>query len=313
MSVIEVESLGFRYGNREALRDVSFRVRRGQIFGLLGPNGGGKTTLFRILSTLLRHDTGSVEIQGWNIKTHPFEVRRSTGVAFQSNSLDLQLTAFENLQHQGHLHSLRGLRLRGKIDELLKYFKLNDRRDEALKKFSGGMLRRVELAKALLHDPSLVLLDEPTAGLDPAASRDFWEYLQSLQDARRLTILLTTHSMEEAERCDCLAIMSEGRIVASGSPQGLKEDIGAEIVAIRTPRPEELAQDLRKVLGLESRIFGDILRIEHADGHTLVARLIERFPDLVDSITVGRPSLEDVFIHQTGHRFQDDESAEDTP
>jgi ABC-2 type transport system ATP-binding protein len=313
MSVIEVDSLGFSYGHREALRDVAFNVAQGQIFGLLGPNGGGKTTLFRILSTVLRHDTGSVTVKGWNIRTNPFEVRRITGVAFQSNSLDLQLTASENLQHQGHLHGIRGLRLRAKIDELLTYFRLDERRDEPLKKFSGGMLRRVELAKALLHDPSILLLDEPTAGLDPAASRSFWEYLKSLQDSRRMTILFTTHSMEEAERCDCLAIMSEGSIVAVGSPQELKETIGAEVVAIRTARPEQLAEDLRQSLGSDVWVLGDVVRIEHADGHTLVARLIESFPDLVDSITVGKPSLEDVFIHQTGHRFQDDEPAEDTP
>lgn len=311
MSIIEVKSLGFRYADRKALRNVTFAVSEGEIFGLLGPNGGGKTTLFRILSTLLPFETGSVTVKGCDIKSSPFEVRRITGIAFQSNSLDLQLTAPENLQHQGHLHGLKGPRLRAKIDELLTYFGLEERRNEPIKKFSGGMLRRVELAKALLHDPAVLLLDEPTAGLDPAASSDFWDYLQNLRDLRRMTILLTTHSMEEAERCDCLGILSAGRIVSVGAPQDLKAGIGSEIVSIRTLQPEKLADDLREKLNLEPWVLGGVVRIEQADGHTLVAKLIESFPSLVDSITVGKPSLEDVFIHQTGRRFQEDESVEE--
>jgi ABC-2 type transport system ATP-binding protein len=312
MSVIEVQSLGFSYADRQALRDVSFSVSEGQIFGLLGPNGGGKTTLFRILCTVLPHDSGTATVKGWDIKGCPFEVRRTTGVAFQSNSLDLQLTASENLRHQGHLHGLKGATLKAKVGELLAYFGLDERRDEPLKKFSGGMLRRVELAKALLHDPAVLLLDEPTAGLDPAASGDFWEYLKGLRDSRQMTILLTTHSMEEAERCDCLGILSDGRIVSVGSPKELKAAIGSEIVAVRTAQPDELAEDLRVKLGLEPWVLGGVVRLEKADGHTLVAQLIESFPSLVDSITVGKPSLEDVFIHQTGHRFQDDEPTDET-
>jgi ABC-2 type transport system ATP-binding protein len=310
MSVIEVRSLGFRYADRVALRNVTFNVPEGQIFGLLGPNGGGKTTLFRILCTLLRCETGSATVNGWDVKSHPFEVRRITGVAFQSNSLDLQLTAVENLQHQGHLHGMRGSKLKLKASELLTYFGLNERQNEPLKKLSGGMLRRVELAKALLHGPTILLLDEPTAGLDPTASRDFWSYLKNLRDQQQKTILLTTHSMEEAERCDCLGILSEGRLVSEGSPHQLKANIGTEVVAIHTALPEQIAEDLRKTLGLEPWIVGGVVRIEQADGHTLVARVIESFPGLVDSITVGKPTLEDVFIHETGHRFQDDGSAE---
>jgi len=312
MSVIEVRSLGFRYADREALRGVTFSVQEAQIFGLLGPNGGGKTTLFRILSTLLPYETGHVTVQGWDVRDNPLEVRRITGIAFQSNSLDLQLTAFENLQNQGHLHGLRGSRLKSKISELLTYFGLKNRQNEPLKKFSGGLLRRVELAKALLHSPAVLLLDEPTAGLDPAASQDFWKYLKRLRDQHRMTILLTTHSMEEAERCDCLSILSNGQIVSTGSPYQLKSDIGSEVVAIRTSDPEQLAQDLRKALNLESWILGGVVRIEHPDGHTLVPRVIESCPGLVDSVTVGRPTLEDVFIHQTGHRFHEDGSADET-
>jgi ABC-2 type transport system ATP-binding protein len=311
MSVIEVQSLGFRYADREALRDVTFEVSEAQIFGLLGPNGGGKTTLFRILSTLLRHETGRATVKGWDVRSSPFEVRRVTGIAFQSNSLDIQLTPVENLQHQGHLHGLKGAVLQSRVVELLQYFGLEERQNEPLKKFSGGMLRRVELAKALLHDPAVLLLDEPTAGLDPAASRVFWRYLKSLRDQRRMTILLTTHSMDEAERCDCLGILNEGQIVSVGSPQALKSEIGTEVVAIQTTQPQKLAEDLRNALSLDPWIMGGVVRIEQADGHKLVARVIESFPGLVDSVTVGKPTLEDVFIHQTGHRFQDDGSAEE--
>jgi ABC-2 type transport system ATP-binding protein len=311
MSVIKVESLGFRYADREALRKITFEVEKAQIFGLLGPNGGGKTTLFRILSTLLPYEMGSARIEGWEVNRNQFEVRRATGVAFQSNSLDLQLTAFENLQHQGHLHGLKGRPLKSKASELLGYLGLGERQDEPLKKFSGGMLRRVELAKALLHQPSVLLLDEPTAGLDPGASRDFWTYLKKLSEQREMTILLTTHSMDEAERCDCLGILCEGQIVSIGSPLQLRENIGAEVVAIRTASPERLSQDLRKTFDVTPWILEGEVRIEQADGHRLVARVMESFSSLVDSITVGKPTLEDVFIHQTGHRFQDHGSAED--
>jgi ABC-2 type transport system ATP-binding protein len=311
MSVIEVQSLGFSYADREALRGVTFSVQEGQIFGLLGPNGGGKTTLFRILSTVLKFETGKVTVKGWDVLADPFEVRRITGIAFQSNSLDIQLTAFENLLHQGHLHGLKGAVLKSRAEELLHYFGLFDRRHELLKKFSGGLLRRVELAKALLHGPAVLLLDEPTAGLDPVASIDFWRYLKALRDQQGKTILLTTHSMEEAERCDCLGILSEGQIVSSGSPQELKSDIGTEVVAISTTQPEELVEDLRQTFDLEAWIMEGVVRIEHPDGHKLVARLIESFPGLVDSVTVGKPTLEDVFIHQTGHRFQDDAAADE--
>ena len=311
MSVIKLDSLGFRYADREALRNITFEVEKAQIFGLLGPNGGGKTTLFRILSTLLPYETGSACVEGWDVKRNPFEVRRATGVAFQSNSLDLQLTAYENLQHQGHLHGLKGPELKSRANELLAYFGLGERQNEALKKFSGGMLRRVELAKALLHKPSVLLLDEPTAGLDPGASLDFWTYLKKLSEQRKMTILLTTHSMEEAERCDYLGILSDGQVVSIGSPNQLKRNIGEEVVAIRTANSERLSQDLRETFDVTPWVLEGEVRIEQADGHRLVARVMESFPGLVDSITVGKPTLEDVFIHQTGHRFQDHGSAED--
>jgi ABC-2 type transport system ATP-binding protein len=311
MSVIEVQSIGFSYSGREALRDVTFEVEEGRLFGLLGPNGGGKTTLFRILSTLLPPQSGSARIAGWDVKQDFLEVRKVTGIAFQSNSLDLELTASENLEHQGHLHGLRGRELKSRNASLLEYFGLIKREAEPLKTFSGGLLRRVELAKALLHKPRVLLLDEPTAGLDPSAARDFWSYLEKLRAYRAMTILLTTHSMGEAEKCDLLGILHEGHLVSSGSPTDLKEAVGNEVVSISTSDPDKLKKRLTDRFEVEARIVEGVVRIEQADGHLLVAQVVEALPDLVDSITVSKPSLEDVFIQQTGHSFQDYAPAED--
>ena len=210
--VIEIKDLRHRYGDRAALNGVSFTVGEGEIFGLLGPNGSGKTTLFRILSTLMLPSDGRALIAGFDPSRQPDEVRRRIGVVFQSKSVDIKLTATENLWHQGHLYGLRGALLQERIREMLQRVGLADRAREKVETFSGGMQRRVELAKGLMHRPSVLLLDEPSTGLDPGARRDLWQYLQELRREEKVSVIITTHLMEEAERCDRLAILNAGEV-----------------------------------------------------------------------------------------------------
>src|SRR5579872_232284 len=224
-AAIEVEGLRHSYGERAALRGVSFDVRPGEIFALLGPNGSGKTTLFRILSTLMLPTGGRAVIARFDPARQPAEVRRRLGIVFQSPSADLKLTVAENLRHQGHLYGLRGAVLRERIEEMLGRVGLADRARDKVETLSGGMQRRVELAKGLMHRPDVLLLDEPTTGLDPGARLDVWQYLRELRAQERVSILVTTHLMEEAERCDRLAILNSGEIVALGTPVALRGQI----------------------------------------------------------------------------------------
>ncbi len=230
--VISVENLVHRYGDRSALNGVSFDVRPAELFGLLGPNGSGKTTLFRILSTLMLPTAGRATIMGCDAAQEPARLRRQIGVVFQAQSVDLKLTAYENLWHQGHLYGLQGAALKKRIQEILSRVGLADRAKELVETFSGGMQRRIELAKGLLHHPGVLLLDEPTTGLDPGARRDLWQYLQMLRDEEHVSVLVTTHLMEEAERCDRLAIMNEGNLVALGTPAELKSEIGGDVILL---------------------------------------------------------------------------------
>jgi len=230
--VISVQNLVHKYESRTALNGVSFDVRPAELFGLLGPNGSGKTTLFRILSTLMIPTAGRAIVMGSDAAQDPASVRRQIGVVFQAQSVDPKLTAYENLWHQGHLYGLRGSALKGRVQEILSRVGLADRAKEQVGTFSGGMQRRIELGKGLLHHPGVLLLDEPTTGLDPGARLDLWQYLQILRDEEKVSVLVTTHLMEEAGRCDRLAIMNEGNLVALGTPAELKSEIGGDVILL---------------------------------------------------------------------------------
>src|SRR5436305_8846425 len=259
-SVIAVRELAHRYEDRTALNGalngVSFDVRPAELFGLLGPNGSGKTTLFRVLSTLMIPTGGRALILGHDATRDPNSLRRQIGVVFQAQSIDLKLTAAENLWHQGHLYGLRGALLKSRIAEMLARVGLAERAQEKAETFSGGMQRRLELAKGLLHHPSVLLLDEPTTGLDPGARRDLWEYLRILRDEERVTIIVTTHLMEEAERCDRLAILNQGHMVALGTPLELKHEIGGDVILLDTEDPEGLAGRIRVRFQLDTQVLG---------------------------------------------------------
>ena len=302
--MVQVANVSFRYGKHQALKDVALSVERKQIFGLLGPNGGGKTTLFRILCTLLVPQQGEARVMGVDVKRDPHEVRRLIGVVFQSNSLDLELTSQENLLHQGRLYGLRGPELKERVAHLMVRFGLEQRSKDRVRTLSGGLRRRVALAKGLLHRPQILMLDEPTQGLDPGARLDFWRYLRTLRDEEGITILFTTHLMEETEQCDHLVILSKGEVLASGSPEALKEKVGGDVIVIRTPDPEGLGDSIRKRFSCETKVVDGTVRVENHRGYELAAKLMESYSDQIEALTVGKPTLEDVFVHETGHHFE---------
>jgi ABC-2 type transport system ATP-binding protein len=306
--VISVENLVHRYENRTALNGISFDVRPAELFGLLGPNGSGKTTLFRILSTLMVPTAGRAVVMGCDAAQDAANLRRQIGVVFQAQSVDPKLTAYENLWHQGHLYGLRGSLLKERIVESLTRVGLADRARERVETFSGGMQRRIELGKGLLHHPGVLLLDEPTTGLDPGARRDLWQYLQMLRDEEHVSVLVTTHLMEEAERCDRLAILNEGNLVALGTPAELKSEIGGDIITLDAALDAALlAEHIRDRFHLEATVLGNQVRIEREDGHRFVPDLVETFPGDIQAISVNKPALEDVFIRRTGHKFWSEE------
>jgi len=302
-SVIRVDAIRHSYGERAALKGVSFDVHAGEIFGLLGPNGSGKTTLFRILSTLMRPTGGKATIGGFDVAKQSYEVRRRIGVVFQAQSTDIKLSAAENLWHQGHLYGLRGAVLQSRIREMLERVGLADRAKDRVETFSGGMQRRVELAKGLMHRPSVLLLDEPTTGLDPGARRDLWLYLDVLRKRENVSIIVTTHLMEEAERCDRLAILSSGDIVGLGTPAELRSEIGGDVIMLETAEPAALATAIQQRFHIAATVLDGRVRMEIHDGLKFVTALAEAFPGTIQSVSISKPTLDDVFISRTGHRF----------
>ena len=302
-AAIEISDLRHHYGDREALRGVTFRVDRGEIFALLGPNGGGKTTLFKILSTLMRPASGEARVLGYDLAREAAAVRPRLGVVFQNPGLDPKLTVGENLVHHGHLYGLGGAPLRERVKQLLGDLDLSDRANDRVETLSGGLARRTELARGLLHTPELLLLDEPSTGLDPGARRDFSHHLRELRDRAGVTVVLTTHYMEEAERADRVAVLHDGALVAIGTADELKRGVGGDVVVIEAEAPAELRDKMRAKFGLEAQIVDGTLRVERARGHELVRDVVEAFPGEIRSVTFGRPTLEDVFVHVTGRRF----------
>jgi ABC-2 type transport system ATP-binding protein len=305
-AVVDVQDLSHTYGRgsgASALNGVSFTVSPGEIFGFLGPNGGGKTTLFRILTTLLIPTAGTARIFGYDVVRSPYWVRRCIGVVFQSQSLDRKLTVAENLTYQGHLYGLRGKMLRDRNERLLEQFSLTDRAGDSAETLSGGLKRRVELAKGLLHQPRLLLLDEPSTGLDPGARLDLWQYLEGLRKKEGVSILLTTHFMDEAEKCDRLGILNRGHLVALDSPESLKTKVGGDVIVLRSKDPQTLRLEIEKKFESTTTVLDNTVRIERPRGHEFIAQLVEAFPGRIEAVTLSKPTLEDVFIRQTGHSF----------
>ena len=301
--MILAENLSHRYGSRLALSNVNFEVKAGEIFGLLGPNGGGKSTLFRILSTMMVPTGGRAEVAGHDVARDPAAVRRSIGVVFQTQSLDKALTVAENLRAQGHLHGLSGPKLRDRMQQVMERLGLADRCNDIVETLSGGLKRRVEIAKGLLHRPVVLLMDEASTGLDPGARRELWQYVEELRSREGVTILLTTHILDEADRCDRLALLHQGRVVAEGTPAHLRSSIGGDVVVLKAAEMEaaaELARRIETRFALKPTVMDGVLRVEIANGHRFITEVVEAFPGLIDSVGLHKPTLEDVFVRETG-------------
>jgi len=309
LDIVIAENLRHTYPARrrsreyEALKGVDLSVRKGDIFGFLGPNGSGKTTLFKILSTLIEPTSGRCEIAGLDIAARKPDVRKKIGVVFQSPSLDKKLTVEENLHYHGHLYGLSGAQLKARISELLEKFQLEEKGDKFVETLSGGQKRRVEIAKGIMHNPELLIMDEPSTGLDVRARRSMWNILETLKTVDGVTVLLTTHLMYEAELCDHIVIMDSGKVEVNGKPEELKKSIGADIITVSADKPEEFMKSYGMKFNDKPLLVNGKVRIEKENGHRFVSEIVESFPDEVTGVTFGRPTLEDVFIQKTGHGF----------
>ncbi len=307
---VEARDVAFSYGDRQALAGVSFAVPRGAVHGFLGPNGSGKSTLFKLLATILPPQQGSLQLLGQTLSDDPAGVRERIGVVFQAPALDRKLSVRRNLRYGGHLQGLRGAELERRIDEVLEIGRLGDRAGDTVGELSGGLRRRVEIAKGLLHRPDVLLLDEPSTGLDPAARQDLWEFLKSQPE---VTVLFTTHLMEEADGADRLTILDAGKVVAEGTPDALRREVGAEILEVQSKEAAALAEDLAKALNVTPQVVDDTVRIEHEHAHELVPELVRSFRSRFDKVSLSDPSLEDVFIQKTGHRLSADDAPAEAP
>jgi len=300
---ISVKSVSHQYKLVVALDKLTFDVEAGQIFGILGPNGSGKSTLFRLVSTLTQVQSGAIEVLGWDTRSSTAEVRQQIGIVFQSPSLDRKLTVLENISCQAALYGLQGSFRDQRIAELVSMLGLEEKLNVRCEKLSGGQKRRVELAKGLLHRPKVLLLDEPSTGLDPAARLDLWQALTQLRDAHGTSIILTTHLLEEADKCDRIAILNAGAVVACDRPDNLRKETGEIVVCITTSNPQMVSTILKEQFKLSSIIFDQQVRITAPEALTSLSDLIEATKSMATSVQVGRPSREDVFIAKTGHQF----------
>jgi ABC-2 type transport system ATP-binding protein len=295
---IVASGLGRDYGRFTAVESIDLEVRSGEFFGFLGPNGAGKTTTIRMLTTLLHPSRGSALVAGKDILDDPLGVRREIGVVFQETTLDGDLTAEENLRFCTRLYGLSRKESRLRIDEALQLFDLSDRRNSRVRTFSGGMRRALDLARGILHRPSILFLDEPTLGLDPAQRRRIWEYLKRLPSESGTTLFLTTHYLEEADPCDRVAIVDHGAIAASGEPAALKRELGHESIELRSERPEEIADKVRELTGIEARRAPHGLSLFLDDAEAVLPLLLPLTKDGLE-VRISRPSLEDVFVELT--------------
>ena len=314
MVAIDVENLTKKFDGFTAVDSVSFSINSGEIFGLLGPNGAGKTTTISMLATLLRPTSGSARVHGFEITSHEDAVRKSIGVVFQDQSLDEELTAYENMDFHGRLYRIPRNERQQKIVELLTLVELEEKKDDIVKTFSGGMRRRLEIARGLLHEPKVLFLDEPTLGLDPQTRNHIWEYIENLNKEKGITIILTTHYMDEADRlCDRVAIIDKGKIIASETPEKLKEEVGGDVITIKSSERDKLYAQLRTLAWVEHVEPHDgfvTINLRNAEKH--VAELVQLSATngiAIESISIRKPTLEDVFLHVTGRTIREEEAS----
>jgi ABC-2 type transport system ATP-binding protein len=306
---IVVDHLSKRFGDLAAVDDVSFTVEAGETFGFLGPNGAGKSTMISMLCTLLRPSGGHAYVAGADVATEQGAVRSQIGLVFQDPTLDEYLTADENLRFHAQLYGVPSAVLEPRLDQVLEMVELKDRRHDVVRNFSGGMRRRLEIARGLLHSPRVLFLDEPTIGLDPQTRSHIWSYIDELRRAEEITIFLTTHYMEEAERCDRIAIIDNGVIVALDTPEHLKEAVGRDRVEIGVAEPAAAIAALRAALGVEATVSEGLVTFYVEDGDEFIPRLFADTQLEIHSVRVSRPTLDDVFMTYTGRTIRDAEAS----
>ena len=306
--VIQAQGLFKRYGKLEAVRGIDLEIHAGEIFGFLGPNGAGKSTTISILCTLLKPTAGSAQVAGIDVAHDPARVRQRIGLVFQDPSLDDQLTGRENLEFHAWIYSVPAALRRQRIDQMLDLLQLSDRAGSQVRTYSGGMKRRLEIARGMLHQPQILFLDEPTLGLDPQTRRNIWTHLNDLRARTGVTIFMTTHYMDEAEYCDRIGIIDRGQIVALGTPDQLKAMVGGDVVTMTSTQPEAAAGEIQQLLGVTPAADNGSLRMEVPDGKAFVPRLVRELTVPVDTISLRRPSLDDVFLKLTGRAIRDEEA-----
>ncbi len=308
MDIIKVQELSRNFGQLVAVDRVSFQVAEGEVFGFLGPNGAGKTTTINMLCTLLSPTAGRAMVNGYDITRQPREVRRSIGLVFQEPTLDEYLTAEQNLRFHAYVYKVPKELREKRISDLLELVDLTDRRKKKVRTFSGGMKRRLEVALGLLHNPRVLFLDEPTLGLDPQTRRHIWDYVLALRQQSNLTIFLTTHYMDEAENCDRISIIDQGRIVALDTPDKLKDALGGDVVTLKAQNNNAAVQELKEKYGLSPIIQNETITFSTPQGEKFLPKLIGSFQSPLLSIGVRRPTLDDVFIKLTGRAIRDQEA-----
>ena len=309
MNSITVEGLGKRFKDVEAVKDVSFAVAEGEIFGFLGPNGAGKTTTINMLCTLLRPTSGTATVNGYDVVRQRKEVRRSLGLIFQETTLDDYLTAEQNLLFHAYAYGVPKSVREPRMKELLTMLELWDRRKESVATYSGGMRRRLEIARGLLHHPKVLFLDEPTLGLDPQTRRHIWRYILDLRERENLTFFMTTHYMDEAEHCDRIAVIDQGRIVALDTPDNLKDALGGDVLSLRSENNEAAMLEIRERYDLQPQLEDGQVVFNVPRGEQFLPEFVRRFGQRLLSVGIRRPTLEDVFLKLTGHAIRDEEAS----
>jgi len=303
---VEVDRLSKQFNGISAVDDISFKVSEGTIFGFLGPNGAGKTTTINILCTILRPTSGVARVNGYDCINEPDRVRQSIGIVFQDTTLDKDLTAYENLLYHAILYNVPRRKRRKKVEEALRFVDLFDRKDDFVRRFSGGMKRRLEVARAIVHQPKVLFLDEPTIGLDPQSRKSLWDFIVRLPQKQGVTVFMTTHYMDEAEVCNRIAIIDKGKIIASGSPSELKKQVGGDVIYLRTTNNNESLSLLKRTAAFEAEIKGDEIFVPAQRGEACIPEIIRLLGDRVTSVRMQRPTLNDVFIKLTGKKIREE-------
>ncbi len=311
MAIVEVQDLVKKYGDLTAVNGISFQVEEGELFGFLGPNGAGKTTTINILCTLLRPTAGAARINGLDVVANHNEVREQIGLVFQDPSLDERLTARENLDFHAVIYQVPPAERSSRMEDVLRMVELYDRMNDRVETYSGGMKRRLEIARGLLHYPKVLFLDEPTIGLDPQTRAHIWTYMHELKKKHSITFFLTTHYMDEAENCDRIAVIDYGKIVAMDTPAKLKSLVGGDVIEIRTDDDELAKRELAGRWNVQMVERGDCVCFEVPNGDEFIPTLIRELPVKILSVSLHRPTLDDVFLKLTGHEIRP-ESADDT-